>query len=45
MSCVTSAAEHAARSPSTRRIGFEPSEPQLGYDGPGEDRIVLTRAL
>ena len=44
VSCVTSTANsrsvdfHAA-------IGFAPSEPQLGYDGPGEDRIVLTRQL
>jgi predicted GNAT superfamily acetyltransferase len=28
-----------------RSLGFEPSAPQAGYDGPGEDRVVLTRAL
>jgi predicted GNAT superfamily acetyltransferase len=44
VSCVTSPANagslafHAA-------IGFEPSPPQAGYDGPGEDRVVLTRRL
>jgi len=44
VSCVTSTAN--ARSVAFHTaIGFEPSEPQIGYDGPGEDRIVLTRAL
>lgn len=44
VSCVTSpvntrsVAFHAA-------LGFEPSDPQVGYDGPGEDRVVLTRSL
>jgi predicted GNAT superfamily acetyltransferase len=44
VSCVTfpaneaSLAFHAA-------IGFEPSPPRPGYDGPGEDRVVLTRSL
>jgi predicted GNAT superfamily acetyltransferase len=44
VSCVTSPANegslafHAA-------IGFEPSPPRAGYDGPGEDRVVLTRQL
>ena len=44
VSCVTSPlngrslAFHAA-------IGFEASPPQAGYDGPGEDRVVLTRAI
>ena len=28
-----------------RAIGFEPSPPKVGYDGPGEDRVVLTRSL
>ena len=28
-----------------RALGFEPSEPKAGYDGPGEDRVVLTRRL
>jgi predicted GNAT superfamily acetyltransferase len=26
-------------------IGFEPGPPQADYDGPGEDRVVLTRGL
>ena len=26
-------------------IGFEPSPPQPGYDGPGEERVVLTRSI
>jgi predicted GNAT superfamily acetyltransferase len=44
VSCVTSPANagslafHAA-------IGFEPTSPTPGYDGPGEDRVVLTRLL
>jgi len=44
LSCVTSPlnggslAFHAA-------LGFEPSAPQAGYDGPGEDRVVLARSL
>ena len=44
VSCVTSPANrgslafHAA-------IGFEPSPPRADYDGPGEDRVVLTRSL
>jgi ribosomal protein S18 acetylase RimI-like enzyme len=44
VSCVTSPANegslafHAA-------IGFEPSLPRPDYDGPGEDRVVLTRSL
>lgn len=42
--CVTSPANtgslafHAA-------LGFDASVPRSGYDGPGEDRIVLTRSL
>jgi predicted GNAT superfamily acetyltransferase len=28
-----------------RSLGFEPGPPQAGYDGPGEDRVVLSRAL
>lgn len=42
--CVTSPANggslafHAA-------LGFESSPPQRAYDGPGEDRVVLTRSL
>lgn len=44
VSCVTSAANTASVAFHTA-IGFDPSEPRLGYDGPGEDRIVLTRSL
>ena len=44
VSCVTSTANTRSVAFHTA-IGFEPSEPQLGYDGPGEDRVVLTRAL
>lgn len=44
VSCVTSTANTGSVAFHTA-IGFEPSEPQLGYDGPGEDRIVLTRSL
>jgi predicted GNAT superfamily acetyltransferase len=44
VSCVTSTAN--TRSVAFHEaIGFEPSAPQPGYDGPGEDRIVLTRSL
>jgi predicted GNAT superfamily acetyltransferase len=28
-----------------RSLGFEPSQPKPGYDGPGEDRVVLSRVL
>ena len=28
-----------------RSLGFEPSAPRAGYDGPGEDRVVLSRPL
>jgi predicted GNAT superfamily acetyltransferase len=44
VSCVTSPANsgslgfHAA-------LGFRLSPPQASYDGPGEDRVVLTRSL
>jgi predicted GNAT superfamily acetyltransferase len=44
VSCVTSTANTRSVAFHTA-IGFEPSEPQPGYDGPGEDRIVLTRSL
>jgi predicted GNAT superfamily acetyltransferase len=44
VSCVTSTAN--TRSVAFHEaIGFEPSEPQIGYDGPGQDRIVLTVSL
>ena len=44
VSCVTSTANTWSVAFHTA-IGFEPSDPQAGYDGPGEDRIVLTRSL
>jgi predicted GNAT superfamily acetyltransferase len=44
VSCVTSPLNTASVAFHTA-IGFEPSAPQVGYDGPGEDRIVLTRML
>ncbi len=44
VSCVTSDANTRSVAFHTA-IGFEPSEPQVDYDGPGEDRIVLTRSL
>ncbi len=44
VSCVTSPA-NAGSLAFHRAIGFEPSEPRTDYDGPGEDRVVLTRAL
>jgi ribosomal protein S18 acetylase RimI-like enzyme len=44
VSCVTSPAN--ARSLAFHKaIGFEPGRPQADYDGPGEDRVVLTRSL
>jgi predicted GNAT superfamily acetyltransferase len=42
--CVTSPANSGSLA-FHRAIGFEPSEPKAGYDGPGEDRVVLTRSL
>ena len=44
VSCVTSPA-NAGSLAFHRAIGFEPSPPQAGYDGPGEDRVVLTRSI
>ena len=44
VSCVTSPANIGSLAFHTA-LGFEPSAPQAGYDGPGEDRVVLTRAL
>jgi predicted GNAT superfamily acetyltransferase len=44
VSCVTSPA-NAGSLAFHQAIGFEPSPPQPGYDGPGEDRVVLTRSL
>ena len=44
VSCVTSPANATSIAFHTA-IGFEPSGPKPGYDGPGEDRIVLTRTL
>ena len=44
VSCVTSPA-NAGSLAFHQAIGFEPSAPQAGYDGPGEDRVVLTRSI
>jgi predicted GNAT superfamily acetyltransferase len=44
VSCVTSPANGGSLAFHTA-LGFEPSAPQTGYDGPGEDRVVLTRSL
>ncbi len=44
VSCVTSPANGGSLAFHTA-IGFEPSRPQAAYDGPGEDRIVLTRSI
>lgn len=44
VSCVTSPLNSGSLAFHTA-IGFEPSTPQPGYDGPGEDRVVLTRSL
>jgi predicted GNAT superfamily acetyltransferase len=44
VSCVTSPA-NAGSVAFHRALGFEPSAPKAGYDGPGEDRVVLTRSL
>ena len=42
--CVTSPANRGSLAFHVA-LGFEPSEPKAGYDGPGEDRVVLTRSL
>jgi predicted GNAT superfamily acetyltransferase len=44
VSCVTSPA-NAGSLAFHQAIGFEPGRPQADYDGPGEDRVVLTRSL
>jgi predicted GNAT superfamily acetyltransferase len=44
VSCVTSTANERSIAFHTA-IGFEASEPKPGYDGPGEDRILLSRVL
>ncbi len=44
ISCVTSPANEGSIA-FHRAIGFEPSPPQAGYDGPGEDRVVLSRSI
>jgi predicted GNAT superfamily acetyltransferase len=44
VSCVTSPLNDGSVA-FHRSLGFEPSAPRAGYDGPGEDRVVLTRAL
>lgn len=44
VSCVTSP-RNAGSLAFHQAIGFEPGPPKAGYDGPGEDRVVLTRSL
>ena len=44
VSCVTAPANEGSIA-FHQAIGFEPSLPQAGYDGPGEDRVVLTRSI
>ncbi|HXV56283.1 MAG TPA: GNAT family N-acetyltransferase [Gaiellaceae bacterium] len=44
VTCVTSPANEGSLA-FHARLGFEASQPQRDYDGPGEDRVVLTRAL
>jgi predicted GNAT superfamily acetyltransferase len=44
VTCVTSPVNTGSLAFHTA-IGFEASPPQAGYDGPGEDRVVLTRSL
>ena len=44
VSCVTSAA-NAGSLAFHRSLGFAASDSQPGYDGPGEDRVVLTRRI
>ena len=44
VTCVTSPA-NAGSLAFHEAIGFEPGPPQADYDGPGEDRVVLTRGL
>lgn len=44
VTCVTSPANEGSLA-FHRALGFAASEPRAGYDGPGEDRVVLTRSL
>jgi L-amino acid N-acyltransferase YncA len=44
VSCVTSPANEGSIAFHTA-LGFEPGPPQSDYDGPGEDRVVFSRAL
>jgi predicted GNAT superfamily acetyltransferase len=44
VSCVTSPLNTGSVAFHTA-IGFEASPPQAGYDGPGEDRVVLNRNI
>jgi predicted GNAT superfamily acetyltransferase len=44
VSCVTSPRNSGSIAFHTA-IGFEPSAPKAGYDGPGEDRVVLARSI
>lgn len=44
VTCVTSPANEGSLA-FHARLGFAASAPRRDYDGPGEDRVVLTRAL
>ena len=44
VSCVTSPANTASLA-FHEAIGFEPGPPQADYDGPGADRVVLSRII
>ena len=44
VSCVTSPANTGSVA-FHRALGFEAGPPKAGYDGPGEDRVMLTRSL
>jgi predicted GNAT superfamily acetyltransferase len=44
VTCVTSPLNESSVA-FHRSLGFEPSAAQAGYDGPGADRVVLSRAL
>jgi predicted GNAT superfamily acetyltransferase len=44
ISCVTSPLNGGSLAFHTA-LGFEPGPPRADYDGPGEDRVVLTRLL
>ena len=42
--CVTSPANESSIA-FHARLGFEPGPPRPGYDGPGEDRVLLSKRL